>query len=113
MFEKSYVEEEINWTSLFDSILESMYFFDHLNLKKKNSSFLIISFENVSLEVINMLYLLEQSCSFIKLKRSENHLINNDFEASYQANSSTNKSKLAMSSLGILLNTNTDMKVMY
>ena len=107
MFEKNSSEEEVNWNHFFDSMLESMYFFDHLNFQKRNNLSLIISFENVSLEVVNMLYLLEQSCSSVKLKRSETHSISNDFESFYQVDSSTNKSKLAMSSLGLLLNTNT------
>ena len=107
MFEKSISEEKINWNSFFKDILESIYFFDHLNLYKKNSLSLLVVFENVSLEVINMLYLIEQSYSFVKLKRAENYEINNDFESSYQIESTSNKSKLLMSNLSIVLNTNT------
>nr|YP_010377383.1 NADH dehydrogenase subunit 11 [Nitzschia dissipata]QYB23070.1 NADH dehydrogenase subunit 11 [Nitzschia dissipata] len=107
MFEKSVSEEEVHWNDFFEYITESIYFLDHLNLQKHNPLSLIIAFENVSLEVVNMLYLLEQSCSNITLKKAENHNISNDFESFYQIDSSSNKSKLAMSSLGILLNTNT------
>jgi hypothetical protein len=106
MFDKSN-SEEVHWNSFFEAITESIYFLDHLNLQKQNPLSLIVVFENVSLEVINMLYLLEQSCSSIVLKKAENHYINNDFESFYQIDSAFNKSKLAMSSLGILLNTNT------
>ena len=87
--------------------VEFMYFFDHLNYRKKNNQSFIISFENVSLEVVSMLYLLEQKCSNIKLKKPENSINNNDFEFSYQVDSSANKDKLSLSSLAILLNTNT------
>jgi hypothetical protein len=106
MFDKS-INEEVHWNGFFEAIAESIYFLDHLNLQKQNPLSLIVVFENVSLEVINMLYLLEQSCSSIILKKAENHGINNDFESFYQIDSASNKSKLAMSSLGILLNTNT------
>jgi NADH-quinone oxidoreductase subunit G len=107
MFEKTVSDEEIHWNDFFEYITESIYFLDHLNLQKKNPLSLIIAFENVSLEVVNMLYLLEQSCSSVILKRAENYIINNDFESFYQVDSAANKSKLALSSLGILLNTNT------
>lgn len=106
MFDKS-INEEVHWNGFFEAITESIYFLDHLNLQKQNPLSLIVVFENVSLEVVNMLYLLEQSCSSIILKKAENHGINNDFESFYQIDSASNKSKLAMSSLGILLNTNT------
>ena len=106
MFDNS-ISEEVHWNSFFESITESIYFLDHLNLQKQTPLSLIVVFENVSLEVVNLLYLLEQSCSSVILKKAENHYINNDFESSYQIDSSSNKSKLAMSSVGILLNTNT------
>ena len=107
MFEKNICDEEIHWNFFFEYIIESIYFLDHLNLQKKKSLSLIIVFENVSLELVNMLYLLEQNCSSVTLKRVENHNINNDFESFYQVDSAANKAKLALSSLGILLNTNT------
>ena len=106
MFEKSGLER-FDWDSFFYSVLESLYFFDHLNYQKNNNLSLIIAFENVSLEVVSMLYLLEQSCSAVKLKKTENFFIANDFEFLYQIDSSINKSKLSLSSLGIILNTNT------
>ena len=106
MFEKSVSEDKVNWGSFFKSLSESIYFFDHFNLQKKDSLSFVIVFENISLEIINMLYLIEQSYSFIKLRKAENFNTTNDFEAS-QLNSTLNKSKLLMSNLGIVLNTNT------
>lgn len=107
MFEKDVYAEKIDWNFFFKDILESIYFFDYLNLYKKNSLFLVIVFENISLEVINILYLIEQKYSFVKLKKAENYEINNDFESFYQLESVSNKSKLSMSNLSIVLNTNT------
>ena len=106
MFEKNVSEDKVNWNTFFSSLSESIYFFDHLNLQRRNSLSFLVVFENVSLEIINMLYLIEQSYSFIKLRKAENFNIENDFEAS-QLNSTLNKSKLLMSNLGIVLNTNT------
>ena len=106
MFEKSVSDDIINWSHFFESLAESIYFFDHLNLQKQNSLSLTVVFENVSIEIINMLYLIEQSYSFVKLRKAENFNIDNDFEVA-QLNSTLNKSKLFMSNLGIVLNTNT------
>jgi NADH dehydrogenase/NADH:ubiquinone oxidoreductase subunit G len=107
MFEKSSSSDLTDWEVFFDSIAESMYFIDHLNLQRRNASSFLIVFENLSMETLNMLYLLEQSCSVIKLKKAESHSIPNDFESQYQLAESTQKPKLHMSTLGILLNTNT------
>ena len=107
MFEKSSSSEPTDWEVFFDSIAESMYFIDHLNLQKRNASSFLLVFENLNVETLNMLYLLEQSCSVIKLKKAESHSIPNDLESQYQLNESTQKPKLQMSTLGILLNTNT------
>lgn len=105
MFEKP-SSKSINWKKMFNEISEVMYFIDHLNLHKKNVSSFLFAFENLSLETLNMLYLLKQSCSFIELRRVENYKIQNDLESQYQLSSSTKKLKLHMSTLGILINTN-------
>ena len=110
MFEKMKLDDSINWNDFFDDFSESLYFLDHFNFHKHKHSFLTIVMDNVSLETLNMLYILEQSFSFIKLRKIENNLMNNDFESYYQLNKSSQKSKLAMSSLGILLNTNTRLE---
>lgn len=105
MFDKNI--KTTNWGYFFESIVESMYFVDHLNLQRKTASSFYIVFENLSLETLNMLYILEQSCSLIKLRKAEESKISADLESQYQLNDSTQKSKLQMSTLGILLNTNT------
>ena len=55
--------EKVNWDNFFNSVLESLFFFDHLNYRKNNNLSLLIAFENVSVEVVNMLYLLEEYAS--------------------------------------------------
>ena len=105
MFEKS-SDKQTNWEGFFNDILELMYFIDHLNFQKKNVSSFIFAFENLSLETLNMLYLIKQNCSMVKLRKVENYKFLNDLESNYQLSSSTQKPKLHMSSLCILLNTN-------
>lgn len=105
MFEKN-SEKQTNWKMFFNDILELIYFIDHLNFHKKNASSFIFAFENVSLETLNMLYLIKQNCSLIKLRKVESHSSSNDLESNYQLSLATQKPKLHMSSLCILLNTN-------
>lgn len=83
-----------------------IYFVDHLNLHKKNILSLIFVFDNISLETLNMLYILNQSCSFVKLKTIEKNNVENDFETNYQLSNSTQKPKLHQSTLGLMVGTN-------
>ena len=103
MFEKV-SSKPTDWENFFKEISELIYFIDHLNFQKQNASSLILAFENISLETLNMLYLLKQNCSLIELRKVENYKISNDLESQYQLTSQT--PKLQMSTLGILLNTN-------
>ena len=105
MFEKPSTKAT-NWEKFFADVAELMYFVDHLNLHKRNVFSFIFAFENLSLETLNMLYLLKQNCSLIKLRKVESYKGSNDLESQYQLNSSTDKPKLHMSTLGILINTN-------
>jgi NADH dehydrogenase/NADH:ubiquinone oxidoreductase subunit G len=105
MFEKSSTKVT-DWENFFNNIAELMYFVDHLNFHRRNVFSLIFVFENLSLETLNMLYLLKQNCSLIELRKFENHKSSNDLESQYQLGLSTEKAKLHMSTLGILVNTN-------
>ena len=105
MFEKS-LSKPTDWEKFFREILELTYFVDHLNFQKQNSLSLIFAFENVSLETLNMLYLLKQNCSLIELRKVERYKSSNDFESQYQLSSLTQKPKIQMSTLAILVNTN-------
>lgn len=105
MFDKSF-SKPTEWEKFFTNISELVYFIDHLNLHKRNAFSFIFAFENLNLETLNMLYLLKQSCSLIDLRKIESHRGLNDSESQYQLSSSTEKLKLQMSTLGILINTN-------
>ena len=67
---------------------------------------MIFVFDNVSLEVLNILYLINQSCSFVQLKTVEKNTVDNDLESNFQLVNSTQKPKLHMSNLGLLIGTN-------
>lgn len=105
MFDKSSLKTT-NWEGFFTEISELMYFIDHLNLHRRNTFSFIFAFENLSLETLNMLYLLKQNCSLIELRKVESHKSLNDQESQYQLGSSVEKPKLQMSTLGLLVNTN-------
>lgn len=105
MFERT-SSKPTDWENFFKEISELIYFVDHFNFQKQNALSLILAFENVSLETLNMLYLLKQNCSLIELRKVENYKIANDLECDYQLTPLTQTPKLQMSTLGILLNTN-------
>lgn len=98
-----------NWKMLFKNILEIIYFVDHLNFHKQNKFSLIFVFENLSIETLNILYLLKKRCSFVELRQIDNCFTSNNLESQYQLDSHLvgKTPKLFMSTLGILINTNT------
>ena len=104
-FEISFTKST-NWKKTFNNVLELIYFVDHLNLHKRNVFLFVFVFENLSLEILNILYLLKQNCSFIEMRKANGYKDLNDFESHYQLGPSVEKPKLHMSTLGILVNTN-------
>ena len=105
--EIKYTKTEEQWETLFKTITKMIYIFDMCNFKNAYKYFFILIFENISLEILNLLFLLTQTHSFIKLRRAENLKTNIDFEASLQVNSGTCISKLSSSSLCLLIATDT------
>lgn len=105
MFEKT-SSKPTDWETFFREISELMYFIDHLNFQKQNILSLIFAFENISLETLNMLYLLKQNCSLVELRKVDSYKFSNDLESHYQLSSLIQKPKIYMSTLAILLNTN-------
>jgi len=94
------------WENLFKNINKTFYVFDICNFKNADRFFFIIVFENINIEILNFLSLISQTNSFIKIKRAENFKINADLETNFQVNSATSTSKLAASSLCLLVGTN-------
>ena len=94
------------WEDLFQTIKKTFYVYNICNLKFANRSFFLIVFENLSIEVLNFLSLICQINSFIKVRRIEKISIDSSLEQNFQINSSTSLSKLASSSLCVLIGTN-------
>jgi NADH dehydrogenase/NADH:ubiquinone oxidoreductase subunit G len=105
MFE-TFSSKQIDWDNFFKNISELIYFIDHLDFQKQNALSLIFAFENISLETLNMLYLLKQNYSLVDLRKVENYKLLNDLESVYQLSPLIQKPKIQMSTLAILLNTN-------
>lgn len=101
------VRSSKQWSHIFKTIKKTLYIFDICNFKLSKKYFFIIVFENLSLEILNLLLILTQISSFIKIKRAENINLNNDLETNFQVSSATNSAKLLSSSLCLLLGTNT------
>ena len=73
-----------NWKSILNDILITFYFQDHLNNHFFKPKTLTVVFDNTSnIEVIKLLNVLSAKYSFIKLRKSENNLVNNDLEKSF------------------------------
>jgi len=98
--------ENLKW-DLGQLLDETLYVFNMCNLKNVKKNYFIILFEYLSIEILNLLLTLSQTHSFIKLRRAENFKLNNDLESNFQLNSSISKSKLSVSSLCLLVGTNT------
>lgn len=94
------------WPDLLKTIIEIVYITDHCNKQEFRKKFVTIVFENVSLEVLNILTTLSQSYSFIKLRKAENFNVQNDLEEDFQLNVAADKIRLNSSSLCLLIASN-------
>ena len=105
-YDKNNNIDNLSWLKTLDYIQQNIYFFDHCNTQSKKINYFVIVFENLSLEVISLLNVISQNYSFIKIKRAQNHKLVNDFEASFQLNSSIERENILASNLCLLVNNN-------
>jgi NADH-quinone oxidoreductase chain G len=69
------------WKTLLSEIISTLYFQDHLCKHFLNTKNMYLIFDsNTSIEIVNLLNLISKKYSFIKLRKSENGLKDNDFE---------------------------------
>lgn len=94
------------WCDLFKTINKTIYILDHCNQLNYKKKFVTIIFENLSLEVLNILIFISQKYSFIKLKRAENFTFKNDLECNFQLNTTVSNTKLSSSSICLLISSN-------
>ena len=101
------LDDNNTWSLLFKNLNQNLYIFNICNNQSFNNKFFTIVFENVNLEVLNLLSIISQNYSFVQIRRAENTKLTNDFEYDFQLNSISNKSKLNNSEICLLISTNT------
>ena len=79
---------DLSWKSIFNEIITTLYFQDHLtkHLIINNKLFIIID-ENINLETLTLLKLFTKKYSFLKLRKLNNYCNKNDFESNFLLNS--------------------------
>lgn len=96
-----------SWSNVFKSLLKTLYFFDLYKNKQQQNYFFTVVVENVSIEILSLLTVISQNCSFVKIKRSEKTKLNNDLESNFQLNiASINNRSLEKSTLALLVANN-------
>lgn len=95
-----------SWYEIIKTLIQTIYISKLCQTQQNKNQFLTIIFENLSIEVLNMLILLSENYSFIKLRRAENYKSNNNLESNFQVNLTTNKTKLNTSNLCLLVSNN-------
>lgn len=101
-----FVLKKESWQKNIQTLLKTLYIFEHCNAKTKTNHFLTIIFENLGVETLSLLKIIEQRYLFVKLRRAENLKISNDLESDFQLNTVANPNKLKFSSLCLLVATN-------
>lgn len=102
---KSDLKKE-SWFKILETIVKTIYIVDHCNRQQSKKNFFTIVFENLSLEVLNLLLIMSQNYSFIKLRRAENYKTDNNLEAAFQLNVASDKIKLSSSTMCLLISSN-------
>lgn len=92
---------------LLQTLSQNIYLYDHCNRQLYNKSFFTIAFENTSLEILSLLSILSETYSFIRIRRLENINAVNDLEFSNQLQTVTDPTQLCLSTLGIIVATDT------
>lgn len=96
-----------SWTGVFKDLIYTIYFYDHLNRHFfKINPITFVFDENTSLEVINLLQIIEKKFSFFNIRKSTNSNMCCDFESNLQITSITNSRLLDKADVCLLLGTN-------
>ena len=97
----------VSWKKLFKEIFCALYFKNHLSKHVYQPYQIVICLSNnISLEVLNLLYILSHKYSFFKLRKSEQQSSTVDIEQNYLLNSSISASKLSLSDTCLLIGIN-------
>ena len=104
---QNFVLKKESWQKNIQTLLKTLYLFEHCNAKSKTCYCFTIVFENLGIETLSLLKVLEQKYSFLKLRRAEKLNLENDLESNFQLNTATNLNKLKSSTLSLLVASNT------
>jgi len=94
------------WAKIINLLTQTIFISKLCRKRQNDNQFLIIVFEVLSIEMLSILLIFSQKYSFIKLRRAENYKINNELETNFQLNLAGNKTKLATSTLCLLISNN-------
>ena len=93
------------WKILLTEIITTLYFQDHLNKHfLKNNKLILVFSNNISLEILNLLYIFSKKYSFIELRKFEGKTFSSDFIEDFIIHSSKSLNKeLSHSNLCFLI----------
>jgi len=99
-------EKSVYWKTIFQNIIDILYFKDHLSKHSFFFNLIIILNNQLDIETLNILNLLNKKYMFIKLKKLEKINFSNDHEESFLLNSNKKELHFNRSQLCLLLNLN-------
>jgi hypothetical protein len=95
-----------DWLDILKKLIRSLYLHDQ-DFANRSKKKLTIVFESLSLETLSFLMLISNKFSFLKVNKSQDFYIKNDFEKQFQLNLIKNNSKWDASTFCLLISTNT------
>lgn len=105
---KNKTENFINWDILFEELIYTLYFRDHLTHHFSKIHFLIILFTNtLNIESLTLLKILSKKYNFFKARTSDSVYINNDLETNFITTTINKSYNLLLSNFCMLLGINT------
>ena len=96
-----------SWDQIFKKLVNTIYFYDHLNRHFLEINPVIFVFdENVSVEILNILMLLNKKLAFLKIRRLKQLVTFNDFESFIQLNLAAKYNNLGKADVCLLIGAN-------
>lgn len=93
-----------SWDQIFKKLVYTIYFYDHLNRHFLDINQVVFIFdENISIEVLNILMLLNKTLSFLKIRRLKQSVALSDFESSIQLNLAAKNNSLNKADVCLLI----------
>lgn len=104
---KSQIQKKLSWKELLEEISLILYFQDNLNVNYlEPKTLLLVIDNNITLESLNMLFLLSRKYSFVQLRKVEGNFFNLDQESNFLVNSGFDD-ELYFSNICLLIGVNT------